>query len=277
MLKLAKFRNEDGSYESFLNKEYIENVQLTLSETIGIGTRGDFYEKTGHLRDVIENHAMQLLAFAMMDKPLSMNQKEILAEKAKVLSAIHPLSPQDIIRAQYVAGSINDLQVAGYREENGVNEDSFVETFVQARLSIDNDRWAGVPFYIRSGKRLPEQLTQVNYNFKKNSSDLEAITVVIQPNPRISITQNGITTPFLIDLDPALERREGYENQLLAAIKGDKTAFVALDEALSTWALFTPILQQWSYDSKIIFYQAGVWAPEAAEEQLQRDGFKWKL
>lgn len=267
LFKLIKFRFEDAPYEAYLNKEYVSNIQMTLSETIGIGTRANFYEKTGHLRDVIQNHAMQLYAFAAMEMPKQFNQNNILAEKAKALNAIRPLTSKDVIRGQYV----------GYRHELGVSADSMVETFMQMRMFIDNERWSGVPFYIRSGKRLPEQLTQVKYSFKVNPLNLEAITIVIQPTPRILITRDGLTEPYLVELNPVLERREGYENQLLAGIMGDKTGFVALDETLSTWSLLTPVLNQWINDPEIPFYQAGDFAPSEAVEQVRHDGFEWKL
>lgn len=258
VFKLAKFRLEDNLYEDILNQNYVTNVELILSETIGIGTRANFYEKTGHLRDVVQNHAMQVFAFAMMDRPESLGQNEILAEKANVLSAIRSPAYGDILRAQYS----NSATAKGYREESGVPADSTVETFVQAQLWIDTERWTGVPFTIRSGKRLPEQLTQVKYFFKENPWNLDSITIVIQPNPRILISQNQQVSLFPIQLDPALERREGYENQILAATKGDKTGFVALDEALISWRLFSPILNRWRLDPNILFYQAGTWPLE---------------
>lgn len=276
LFQLAKFRLQDTPYEDLLNNNYVSNVQLTLSETIGIGTRASFYENTGHLRDVVQNHAMQVLAFAMMDKPISADQEEILAEKAKALASLRALSPTDIIRGQYTAGVVKGLPALGYREERGVPEDSSVETFVQTRLFFDNERWGGVPFYIRSGKRLPEQLTQVKFIFDENPHQLDSITFVIQPNPRILINQNGTTTLFNTSINPTAHR-EGYENQILAAIQGDKTGFVSLEEVIYSWTLFTPTLKQWKSDPEILFYPSGTWAPKAAEEQLQEDGFEWNL
>lgn len=276
LFQLAKFRLQDTPYENLLNNNYVSNVQLTLSETIGIGTRANFYENTGHLRDVIQNHAIQVLAFAMMDKPISNNQDEILAEKAKALAGLRPLSPTDIIRGQYTAGVVKGLPAVGYREERGVPEDSSIETFVQTRLFLDNERWSGVPLYIRSGKRLPEQLTQVKFIFNENPHQLDSITFVIQPNPRILITENGTTTFFNTSINPTAHR-EGYENQILAAIQGDKTGFVSLEEVIYSWKLFTPTLKQWKSDREILFYPSGTWAPEVAEEQLQEDGIEWNL
>jgi glucose-6-phosphate 1-dehydrogenase len=182
-----------------------------------------------------------------------------------------------VIRGQYTAGVVNHQHALGYREENEVPTDSQTETFVQVKYFVDNPRWQGVPFYIRSGKRLPEQVTQVKYNFKANPLNVEAITIVIQPNPQVFITQNKNTFLLPMTLDAALERREGYENQLLAATKGDMTGFATLDEVLSSWQLFTPILNEWADDSDIPFYKAGSWAPDAAEEQLLEDGFKWAI
>lgn len=264
VFKLEKFRFEDAPYESYLNGNYVKDVQITLSETIGIGTRADFYEKTGHLRDVIQNHAMQILAYAAMEMPESLNQEEILKEKAKALYAIKPLLMEDVIRAQYAAGIIKGEEAVGYLEEAGVPPDSRIETFMHAKMFIQNARWDGVPFYIRSGKRLAEQLTEVRYNFKDNLLGLEAITVVIQPNPRILVTRSGLTEPYLVDLNPILMRREGYENTLLAAIQGDMSRFVMLDEVLSTWELLTPVLNKWVEDKESLLplYKAGTWGPE---------------
>lgn len=261
VLKLTKFRLVDAPYEDYLNKNYVKGVQITLSETIGIGTRAQFYENTGHLRDVIQNHAMQVLAFALMEPPSQLHHNEIVNEKAKVFEALCPIKMKDVTRAQYSKGIVDGINVPGYREEKGVPSDSLVETFVQVRLYIDNARWDSIPIDIVSGKRLKEQLTQVKYFFKENPLLLEAITVIIQPKPRILITQGGFTLPYLMEFDPALEQREGYENQLLAAIKGDKTAFATPHEVLSSWKLLTPVLQAWANNNEILFYEAGSFGP----------------
>lgn len=271
-LKFVKFRCENP-FEAFLNANYVANIQMTISETIGIGTRANFYEQTGHLRDVIQNHAMQIAAVAAME----VNAHDLLAEKAKLLYSIRPLSLNDVIRGQYTAGVVNHQEALGYREEKDVSADSQTETFVQMKYFIDNPRWQGVPFYIRSGKRLPEQITQVRYNFKNNPLHVEAICIVIQPKPQVVITQDKHTYSFPMPLDSALESREGYENQLLAATRGDMTGFATLDEILSSWRLFTPILNEWANDPNIPFYKAGSWAPDAAEEHILKDGFKWEI
>lgn len=248
VFKLEKFRLEDAPLDHYLNRDYVEKIEIILSETIGIGTRADFYEKTGHLRDVVQNHAIQILTFAAMDIPTTLTKEQ---EKSRVLRAIQPL--HEVTRGQYL----------GYREEKGVAQDSVVETFMKAKIFIENERWQGVPFHLISGKKLAEQLTQVRYSFKANPLDLEAITIVVQPNPRILITRDGLTEPYLVDLDPKLERREAYENTLLAAIQGDRSRFATLDEVLIAWNLLTPILRAWVTDPIIPFYEAGTWGPES--------------
>jgi len=282
MLKLMKLRFEDAKFESLFDQKYVSNIQMTLSETIGISTRANFYEKTGHLRDVVQNHAMQLLAIATMEPPLDLKIEEILKEKAKVLYAIRPYLneeiAQNVIRGQYSPGVIDEKPVNGYRDEEGVPKTSQIETFVQAKMFIDNDRWSGVPIYLKSGKRLPQQTTQVTFNLKSNPFQIDAITIVIQPKSQVLITRGEITEAYEIPMDPAFARREAYENLILATVEGDQSHFVTMDEVLSTWSLLTPVLKLWSTTpEEVFFYEAGQWGPKAAEQQIQQDGFEWKV
>ncbi|PJD97799.1 MAG: glucose-6-phosphate dehydrogenase [Parachlamydia sp.] len=282
MLTLMKFRFQDAKFESLFDQKYVSNIQMTLSETIGISTRANFYEKTGHLRDVVQNHAMQLLAIATMEPPLGLKAEEILKEKAKVLYAIRPYSSEEIaqyvIRGQYSSGIIEGKPVIGYRDENGVPKTSQIETFVQAKMFIDNERWSGVPIYIKSGKRLPQQTTQVTFNLKDNPFQIDAITIAIQPKSQILITRGEITEAYEIQASPCFAGREAYENLILATVQGDQSHFVTMDEVLSTWSLLTPVLKHWSTTPEnVLLYEAGQWGPEAAEQQLQQDGFEWKV
>ncbi len=260
--KLLKFRFEDGQYESLLNAEHVSSVQIAISETIGIGTRANFYENTGHLRDVIQNHAMQVLALALMEPPLSLKAEDILKEKAKLLYSIAPI--EEAIRGQYTSGMIEGKPVVGYLEEAGVPASSQIETFVQLKLDIDNPRWKNVPIFISSGKRLPFQSTEVVFNMKNN----DKIRIVIQPDPKIYIN-NEI---YPIAQDPSFAR-EAYENLILAAIKGDRSYFVTIDEVLATWSLLTPILES---TKAVLPYKSGDWGPKEAEDQTNPYHINWR-
>lgn len=281
--KLVKFRFQDSKYETLFDRKYVKNIQITLSETIGIGTRANFYEKTGHLRDVMQNHAMQLLALATMEQPAGFQPEDIYSEKARLLDAIRPFSDvdmdQEIIRGQYTSGMINGTPVIGYRQENDVPEHSQVETFVQTRMFIDNERWRGVPVYIKSGKRLPEQTTQITLNLKQNPLQIDAIHFVIQPNSRIYLTKNGVREMYEIEIDASLTRREEYENLILAAIQGDQSHFITIKEVISTWTLLTPVLNHWLNSANVFLhpYAAGQWGPEAADRQIKSDKVEWNI
>jgi glucose-6-phosphate 1-dehydrogenase len=277
--KLLKFRFQDGRFDSLFNEKYVNTIQITLSETIGIGTRACFYENTGHLRDVIQNHAMQLLALVTMEPPESICGYDLLKEKAKVLDAIRPFPEgkinQYVARGQYTSGEIQGTSVLGYREEEGVPQSSQVETFVQAKMFIDNPRWSGVPIFIRSGKRLPEQLTQVTLNLKENPFGLERVTIRIQPDPAIFLTRNSKRDIYEVSIDPNFSK-EAYENLVLAAIQGDQSHFVTIEEVISTWTLLTPVLKSWSRSSlPIELYKAGQWGTKTADEQAAEYNLNW--
>lgn len=268
--KLLKFRFQDGRFDSLLNEKYVSSVQVAISETIGIGTRANFYENTGHLRDVIQNHAMQVLALSMMEPPASLTAVDILKEKARVLYAIQPIPEEEVIRGQYAAGIIEGKPVLGYLEETGVPSTSQIETFVQMKLQIDNFRWKNVPIFISSGKRLPEQTTEIVFNLKENDQGIERIRIVIQPDPQIYINHDI----YPISQDPSFSR-EAYENLILAAVKGDRSYFVTIDEVLATWSLLTPILESWSA-KPILLYDAGQWGPKEAADQTNLYHINWR-
>lgn len=280
--KLLKFRFEDGAFDSLLNEKYVSSIQVAISETIGIGTRANFYENTGHLRDVIQNHAMQVLALGLMEPPASLAAEDILKEKARVLYAVRPFPAnqidQYVIRGQYAAGLIQDKPVVGYLEEDRVPQSSQIETFVQAELYIDNPRWQGVPIFISSGKRLPEQSTEIVFNLKENKDGIEKIRIAIQPDPQIYITKNARVEVYPIDPSPSFSR-EAYENLILAAIKGDRSHFVTIDEVLATWSLLTPVLESWSNTEgkPVLLYEAGKWGPKEAEDQTNKYNINWRM
>lgn len=282
--KMSKLRFEHAELESLFNHEFIENVQITVSETIGIGTRANFYENTGHLRDVVQNHVMQLFALFAMELPADFNAALIHQEKTRVLDAIHPFPAESIdewiIRGQYGPGLVQNELVPGYTQEEGVPALSQVETFVQAKLLVGNERWKGVPIYIRSGKRLAEQTTQITLNLKENPLGADAVTFVIQPISGAYLTYGTEQRQVDINMDASLARREAYENLILASISGDRSDFVDMGEVISTWRLFTPVLQKWEKNpmQPSSIYESGLWGPEAAEAQLLEDGLKnWKI
>lgn len=229
-----------GDFESLWNRQFIEKIEITLSEEIGIGTRGKFWEETGLLRDVVQNHAMQLLSLVAME--LGDN---IPAEKIKTVQAIQPI--KTVERGQYGSGIINHLPVLAYKEEAGIPKDSNVETFVAAKLWIDNPRWKGVPFYIQAGKRLSKQLTEIVVTFKSG----KLLHIRIQPDPAIFF-EGSPKIAFKPSPFP-----EGYQKLIYDAIQGDSTSFVQKEEQIASWRLLTPILERWKEEGEIAIYPAG--------------------
>ncbi len=282
--KLIQFRFQDARFEELFNHHFVKNIQLTLSETIGIGDRANFYENTGHLRDVVQNHAMQVLALATMEPPLDLQADTIHHEKVKALEAIRAF-PEDaidqwVVRGQYGSGLIQGKGVLGYTQEKSVPATSQTETFVQAKLFIDNERWQGVPIYIRSGKRLAAQTTQITLNLKENPWKIDAITLVIQPQSQVLLHQDSHLVPYTVDIDLAFAKREAYENLILASIQGDQSDFVDMGEITSTWRLFTPVLNHWlsGSASALPTYEAGQWGPSLADQQAAEEGIaEWKV
>lgn len=280
---LSHFRFHDSQYEWLFHRNYVKNIQFTLSETIGIGTRANFYENTGHLRDVVQNHAMQLLALAMMNKPEANSPENIHREKILFFDAIRPYRTEEIdnfiIRGQYGPGIIQNNAVLGYKQENGVSDSSDVETFVQVKLYVDNDRWRNVPIYIRSGKRLEEQTAQITFNLKDNLLGIKAITLSIQPQSNIFISTTDGTYIYDVKIEDSVER-EAYENLLLAAVQSDQSDFVTIDEVNSAWRIFTPVLNHWNSKSldESLIYEAGSWGPNKAIQQLLDEGVdEWNI
>jgi glucose-6-phosphate 1-dehydrogenase len=241
---LVEFRQR-GEFESRWNKEHIERVEITLSEDIGIGTRAKFWEETGLMRDVVQNHVMQLLSLVAMELPT--DSKKLAEEKIKALNAIAPLDLGAVVRGQYGPGVVKGLEVAGYTEEKDVPRDSRVETFMSAQLFIDNERWEGVPFHIQAGKRLPEQNTEIVVVFKSG----EELHARIQPKPAIFLKGSPEVAfePFPFS--------EAYQKLLYDCIHGDRNSFVQNEEQLAAWRLLTPVLEHWKTDEQITIYPAG--------------------
>ncbi len=301
---ILTFRFSNLIFEAILNNRYVDHIQITVSEDIGIGTRGRFWEETGLLRDMIQSHLIQLLSLIAMEPPVNSKADSIRSEKVKVLEAIRPLIgseiPKHVIRSQYKNGYIKGGAVKGYREEDLVDSKSMRETFVAMQLYVDNWRWANVPFYLRSGKRLPKKCTEIAVVFHKvpdvlhlhnqKKYDQNILSIRIQPNEGIALNMNckvpGISTPiqpvkmdFKYGTYFGLTPPEAYERLICDCILGDSTLFARDDEVLTSWKLITPILSYWEQQAKkgLTFYEAGSWGPKEAEELMANSGRAWRL
>ena len=297
------FRFANGIFEPVWNRNYIDHVQITAAENIGIEGRGPFYEGAGALRDVMQNHVMELLSFVAMEPPVSFEAKTIRDEKIKVWRAIEPIQIQDTIRGQYGPGTVAGTAVKGYRQEDRVNPQSVTETFAALRLRIENWRWAGVPFYLRAGKRLAKRSTEIIIHFKQPpmhlfTNDKNAPCGVIEPNlismriqpdegislrfaakvPGPSMSSCPVDMNFNYNDAFGVSSANGYERLLLDAMLGDATLFAHRDGVETTWALMTPILQAWAANPAKDFpnYAAGSWGPASSDEFLARDGRIWR-
>ncbi len=301
---LMVFRFSNSIFEALWNNHHVDNVQITVSEEIGIGTRGRLWEEAGMLRDIVQNHMMQLLCHVAMEPPTSLKADSIHAEKIKVMSALRPLPLDDItktaIRGQYGPGYIDGKDVIGYRQEGNVDPKSSVETYVALKIFIDNWRWAGVPFYLRAGKRLPKRVTEIaiifkqapGYLFQSNAKGHEPNTLVIriQPDEGISMKMNCKIPGFSSVMQPVkMDFRygsyfgstppEAYERLICDCMAGDNTLFARADEALASWRLLTPLLDRWAAEKPTDFpnYASGTWGPKAADTLLNNDGREWRL
>jgi len=254
-----------GRLEPIWNRRCISKIDITISEEIGIGSRGSFWEKTGLLRDIVQNHLMQLLSLVAMEVPS--DAESIPAEKIKVLKAIRPLDVKAARRGQYAPGEIRGSKVVGYTEERGVSPSSTVETYAAATLFVDNDRWSGVPFTFRAGKRLPRGLVEIVVQFNSK----EALHIRIQPEPAIFF-EGGSNFSF----DP-FPFSDAYQTLIVDCIRGDQSSFVQEEEQMVSWELLTPVLDYWKSNPTISLYPAGTWPEQAVFEDLRdrvrtRDG-----
>jgi len=295
------FRFGNGIFEPVWNRNYIDHVEITAAESIGIEGRGPFYEKAGAVRDVLQNHVMEVLSFVAMEPPDSFQADAVRTEKLKVWRAIEGIPIENAVRGQYGPGTVDGKPAAGYREEDRVSPTSSTETFAAIRVEIENWRWAGVPFYLRAGKRLQQRVTEVTivfkqpplHLFKSNSSDDKiepnVITMRIQPDEGISLrfgakvpgpTTNVRQVDMHFSYAAAFGKSSanGYERLLLDAMLGDATLFAHRDGVEATWALFTPILEAWAAKPAVGFpnYAAGSWGPDCADELLAKDGRTWR-
>jgi glucose-6-phosphate 1-dehydrogenase len=297
------FRFANGIFENVWNRNYIDHVEITAAEAIGIEGRGPFYETAGALRDVVQNHVMELLSFVAMEPPVSFEASAVRAEKVKVWKSIQPIHPADTVRGQYGPGVVNDKQVPGYRQEDRVHPRSQTETYAALRLEIENWRWAGVPFYIRAGKRMAKRVTEVTIMFKQPPLSIfkdedgkgaegirsNVISMRIQPDEGITLrfgakvpgphmTISPVNMNFSYAEAFGASSANGYERLLLDAMLGDGTLFAHRDGVEATWALMTPILDDWARTPVKDFpnYAAGTWGPSTSDAMLKADGRRWR-
>lgn len=295
---LLAFRFANSIFESQWNSRYIDHVEITVAEDIGIDLRGEFWEKAGFLRDIVQNHMMQLLSLIAMEPPGNLSASAIHDEKVKLISSIRRLCPKElessVIRAQYDRGVVAGSEVVGYREEKNVNPESKVETFIAMRLFIDNWRWAGVPFYLRGGKRLAKRVTEVAITFKDAPDVLfqklnqqkspNVIALRIQPDEGIDLRINckvpgpaSKVQPVKLDFGYGSSTPDAYERLIQDCILGDATLFAREDEVLASWELLSPILSHWEKSSaKVLSYSSGSWGPKEADKLLEAEGRKWR-
>ena len=297
------FRFGNLIFEPIWHRRYIDHVQITVAESIGVEGRGAFYEETGALRDILQNHLLQLLTLVAMEPPSNLEAEALRDEKVKVLRAIRPIPvekvDQSVVRGQYGPGWVGATEAPGYRSEPSVDPASETETFVAARLEIDDWRWAGVPFYLRAGKRLPKRATEIAIQFKDVPQHLFP-TVGDEPEPNLLVIRiqpdEGILMRFAakvpglgVDVRPVnmdfaygsaftVERPDAYETLILDALLGDASLFTRADEVEAAWRIVDPIIDSWITGSEpdLPNYTSGTWGPEAADELLTREGRRWR-
>ena len=296
---LMALRFGNALFEPLWRRESIANIQITLAESLGVGTRGPFYDQTGALRDMIQNHALQLLTMIAMESPPTNDAYAIRDEKLKVLRSLKPFTVEsvarDVVRGQYRAGNVEGKSVPGYLDEAKVPADSQTETFVALKTEVQNWRWAGVPFYLRTGKRLPGRDAQIVVNFRPvphpifpGANQANRLIIKLQPEDGLELqllaSKGGASgealTPVSLDLDFdkafASMRVGAYERLLLDAIAGRLNLFVRSDEQEQAWRWVEPILEAWQADTTgPRHYNAGSWGPAAASALVARDGFAW--
>ncbi len=299
-LMVMRFGN--AIFEPIWNYKYIDHVQITVSETLGVGSRGGYYDKSGATRDMVQNHMFQLMALCAMEPPTALDAISIRDEKVKVFRSIRPISRSKAsdfaVRGQYTAGEANGQKTNGYLNEKDVPADSATETFSAMKLYIDNWRWSGTPFYLRTGKFMPEKLSEIAFRFRSPPQTLfqkqcespvfpNDLVIRVQPEEGISIRMNGkvpggtmqikpVRLDFLYKTTFNVEPPEAYERLIHDAMVGDQTLFIRGDEAEAAWAVIDPIEKGWQDSGKKPeTYAPGTWGPKKAQQLIEQDGRRW--
>ncbi len=298
---IMALRFANSIFEPLLSRRHVDHVQITVAEEIGVEGRGGYYEEAGVLRDMVQNHMMQLLTLTAMEAPVAFDADAVRDEKVKVLRAIRPIGKDEVgrltVRGQYQETKVGDKVLPGYRAETGVAKDSLTPTFVGLSLSVDNWRWAGVPFYLRTGKRLARRLTEIAiqfesiphalFNHEQSGDRPNTLILRIQPDEGIAIRfaakvpgeamqLREVTFDFRYGSAFGEQAPEAYERLLLDCILGDATLFTREDEVEASWKLMDPILQGWKEHPKVAPYESGSWGPSDSDELLARDGRAWR-